>query len=109
MVAEQVSLARHVPGRYVSYCAGQATIGLLKQVPQDEGSKVIDGFDQVIGVDPSPKMVAEAQAWTATLGLQNSSVAFVQSPAEDLHFVEDQSVDLVIAGTISRSHISFLS
>lgn len=85
---------------------GQATIEILKQArqaeeqdeEQDEDS--LPRFNQVIGVDPSSKMVSEAQVLTAKLGLPDSAIRFVQSPAEDLHFVEDKSVDLVIAGTM---------
>ncbi|KAJ7623185.1 S-adenosyl-L-methionine-dependent methyltransferase [Roridomyces roridus] len=82
---------------------GQATTELLRQPSppeeqEDENfTETTPGFDQVIGVDPSAKMVAGGQAAAAALDLPESTLKFVQSAAEDLSFVEDKSVDLVIA------------
>lgn len=56
-------------------------------------------FKRVTGVDPSENMIRGALE-----GLQNNQggthtvVDFVQSSTEKLDFVEDGSVDLVIAG-----------
>jgi hypothetical protein len=50
-------------------------------------------FSRVIGVDPSAAMVKQA-----TESTQESNVSYRQGGAEDLSFVEDNSVDLVIAG-----------
>jgi trans-aconitate 3-methyltransferase len=53
-------------------------------------------FKHVIGVDPSEKMVNGARQYTTALGVTNCE--FVKSSAEDLSFLEDGSVDLVVAG-----------
>ncbi|KAL0959060.1 hypothetical protein HGRIS_014360 [Hohenbuehelia grisea] len=55
-------------------------------------------FKRVIGVDPSQKMIEGARAHVESLGLQSSNrFEFVQGPAEDLGFLQDGSVDLLVA------------
>jgi len=52
-------------------------------------------FTRVIGTDPSAVMVAQAQRTTPpTL----SNVSFRQASAEDLGFIEDGTLDMVVAG-----------
>ena len=59
-------------------------------------------FRNVIGVDPSQKMLDGACNYiTSSLGPVSESSGkfdFVQSQAEDLKFMEDASVDLIISG-----------
>ena len=66
-------------------CAGQATAALSP-------------FKRVIGVDPSAKMVESAIRHIQSLGPETGQFEFVQSPAEKLLFLEDDSVDLVVSG-----------
>lgn len=54
-------------------------------------------FDSVIGADPSSAMISVAQQNT------NARLKFIQSSAEQLSFLPDESVDLVTAGK-SYSH-----
>ncbi|KAF7370564.1 S-adenosyl-L-methionine-dependent methyltransferase [Mycena sanguinolenta] len=80
---------------------GQATAELL-QVPQVEADLSEEderslGFTRATGIDPSSKMIEEATAHAATLGARGASLKFVQSPAESLGFLQDQSVDMVVA------------
>jgi ubiquinone/menaquinone biosynthesis C-methylase UbiE len=53
-------------------------------------------FRRVIGVDPSESMIVGAREYTKSLGVVNCE--YVKSTAEDLRFLEDGSVDLIIAG-----------
>lgn len=62
---------------------GQATIVLSER------------FDSVTGVDPSSGMVATAQE-----SALNPRINFVQSSAEQLRFLEDESVDFIGAGAL---------
>ncbi|KAJ7180709.1 S-adenosyl-L-methionine-dependent methyltransferase [Mycena filopes] len=85
---------------------GQATVELLRSddsepnetetedfVPQEPPK----GFDRVTGVDPSAQMIQGAMTHAATLGPRGTALQFIQSPAEKLAFLEDKSVDMVIA------------
>ncbi|EIM83771.1 S-adenosyl-L-methionine-dependent methyltransferase [Stereum hirsutum FP-91666 SS1] len=59
-------------------------------------------FRHIIGVDPSAKMIDQARASISALPpdaklLQGTKVEFVQSAAEDLKFLGDGSVDLLVA------------
>jgi trans-aconitate 3-methyltransferase len=54
-------------------------------------------FKRVVGVDPSESMVVGARKYTESLGIVNCE--YVRSPAEDLHFLENGSVDLIVAGS----------
>ncbi|KAJ7247624.1 S-adenosyl-L-methionine-dependent methyltransferase [Mycena haematopus] len=83
---------------------GQATAELLRPPRVEDGSaepgEDIEeplGFARATGVDPSPTMIEKATAHAATLGAHGASLKFVQSPAETLGFLEDQSVDMVVA------------
>ena len=53
-------------------------------------------FSQVIGTDPSDGMIEQAQ--TSTSRAEYPNVTFRKSAAESLAFLEDESVDLVVAG-----------
>ncbi|KAL1956119.1 hypothetical protein VTO42DRAFT_7638 [Malbranchea cinnamomea] len=53
-------------------------------------------FDKVYGVDPSAGMIAQAKALTTSAAEKN--VEFVQTSAESLSFLPDQSVDLAVSG-----------
>ena len=52
-------------------------------------------FKNVVGVDPSAGMVEQARHMTEKQGITNTK--YYQSSAENLAFLEDQSVDLVVA------------
>jgi len=55
-------------------------------------------FKHVIGVDPSARMIEQAQQGMHANGLADiGRVKFVQSPAESLEFVDDASVDMIIS------------
>ena len=53
-------------------------------------------FRNVIGVDPSSKMVEQANE-TFKVGVPDQ-VHFVQSAAESLPFIKDDTVDLIVSG-----------
>ncbi|KAJ7504335.1 S-adenosyl-L-methionine-dependent methyltransferase [Mycena galericulata] len=78
---------------------GQATAELLPKASAEEEQEGLEplGFPRVTGVDPSPKMIEQATAFAAGLGVEGVELNFVTSPAENLKFVGDKSVDLVIA------------
>lgn len=73
------------------YASGQATIELTP-------------FKRIVGVDPSAKMIASARE-SASQDAQTTNTAnlgrfeYVQGDAENLSFLEDGSVDLLIAGS----------
>ncbi|KAH6666271.1 putative Trans-aconitate 3-methyltransferase [Halenospora varia] len=52
-------------------------------------------FTSIIGTDPSPTMITQAKSSTPS-SLQN--VSFREASAEDLSFIEDGSLDMVVAG-----------
>lgn len=60
-----------------------------------------------MGVDPSAKMIESARKYVSEFlggaleSAQTGQVEFFQAPAEELGFLEDGSVDLVIAGIFS--------
>ncbi|KAJ6581551.1 hypothetical protein B0H19DRAFT_511905 [Mycena capillaripes] len=83
---------------------GQATAELLRPVrPPTKGASLeveeepLLGFSRVTGVDPSPKMIEQATAFAASLGARGQALKFVQGPAEKLAFLDDASVDMVVA------------
>ncbi|KAJ7224230.1 hypothetical protein GGX14DRAFT_424756 [Mycena pura] len=76
---------------------GQATAELLKPPESDTEAESNKGFARVTGVDPSAKMISEATSHAATLGARAAALNFFNAPAENLDFIKDQSVDLVIA------------
>ncbi|KZV71986.1 S-adenosyl-L-methionine-dependent methyltransferase [Peniophora sp. CONT] len=64
---------------------GQATVELT-------------AFKRVIGVDPSNGMIEKAKAYAAQVDVgKTAQVEFVHSSAEELPFLEDGSVDLLVA------------
>ncbi|GAB0144742.1 hypothetical protein EsHS_00005202 [Epichloe bromicola] len=50
-------------------------------------------FSQVVGIDTSPGMVKQASSTT-----KDAKVTFRQAGAEDLSFLADKSVDMIVAG-----------
>ncbi len=50
-------------------------------------------FGKTMATDPSPNMVAQAKGMT-----QDSRIEFRQAKAEDLSFLPDKSIDLVVSG-----------
>lgn len=50
-------------------------------------------FGKVIGLDTSPGMVAQAQSMT-----EDPKISFRRGGAEDLSFLSDQSIDMVVSG-----------
>lgn len=64
--------------------AGQATIELTP-------------FQRIIGVDPSAKMIEQANKNVSAAGLPGQ-LEYRQSAAEQLSFLEDSSVDLIASG-----------
>ncbi|CAL1711001.1 unnamed protein product [Somion occarium] len=53
-------------------------------------------FQRIIGVDPSNKMIEQAKQNVQATTLPNQ-VEYIQSSAEDLHFLKDGEVDLIIS------------
>lgn len=76
---------------------------VLKNYVQGQATTDLTQFKRVIGVDPSDSMVVGARKYTESLGVVNCE--YVRSPAEDLHFLEDGSADLIVAGSLSPSPI----
>ena len=56
-------------------------------------------FKKVIGIDPSEKMVEQAQLALPRNGFDQ--IEFAQGSAEDLSMLQDSSVDLVVSGSVS--------
>ncbi|KAG9229757.1 putative Trans-aconitate 3-methyltransferase [Amylocarpus encephaloides] len=52
-------------------------------------------FTRVMGIDPSPSMVKQAISSTPS---SFSNISFREASAEDLSFIEDGSLDMVVAG-----------
>jgi len=82
-------VSRHLPWFFARLTfPGQATTVLTET------------FEEVVGVDPSQKMVDQANA-----GLNNqdkSKLSYVKSSAESLPFLSEGSVDLVTVGKVLR-------
>jgi trans-aconitate 3-methyltransferase len=53
-------------------------------------------FQKAIGVDTSPGMISSAKEQHGS----DQRLTFVNSKAEELSFVEDESVDLITAGNL---------
>lgn len=58
----------------------------------------LNTFKRIFGVDPSTKMIDGAKKYVELLGPVTNQYEFVTSPAENLSFLEDASVDLVVSG-----------
>ena len=75
---------------------------LNQRVLESAGQAMVEltPFKRVIGVDPSAKMIESAREMTLTSALSTSENQFeyLQSSAESLPFLEDESVDLVVSG-----------
>ena len=61
-------------------------------------------FKRVIGVNPGAKMIESAREMTAlsTNSVNVNQFEYLQSSAESLLFLEDESVDLVVSGEYRR-------
>jgi trans-aconitate 3-methyltransferase len=77
------SLSSKTASLMLSRIQGQATTGLAR-------------FKRVIGTDPSQTMLATAREHSKSLGLTNCE--FINAHAESLPFLEEGSVDLLVAG-----------
>lgn len=53
-------------------------------------------FTRVVAIDPSPSMIAQAKSSTSSSKYPN--IEFKQASAEDLGFIEDGTLDMVVAG-----------
>jgi SAM-dependent methyltransferase len=53
-------------------------------------------FTRVLGTDPSPSMIAQAESTTSSTTYPN--ITFQQASAEDLSFIKDGTLDMVVAG-----------
>lgn len=53
-------------------------------------------FTEVVGIDPSKRMIDQARSATSAEEFPNLN--FADAPAEDLPFIADKTVDLVVAG-----------
>ena len=62
-------------------------------------------FQQIIGVDPSSRMVEQANKIVPNTALPGQ-LKYIQSPAEDLSFLQDNAVDLIISGWHWRLDLS---
>ena len=75
---------------------------LNQRVLESAGQAMVEltPFKRVIGVDPSANMIESAREMTLTSALSTSENQFeyLQSSAESLPFLEDESVDLVVSG-----------
>ena len=69
---------------------------LITCLPVGQATTELTPFRKVIGVDPSAKMIEQAKQ-NISAGLPNQ-IEYVQSPAESLPFIADQSVDMIISG-----------
>ena len=73
----------------------------IARAPTGQATVELTPFKRIVGIDPSAKMLEQAREGVKTrlAGLDLSSqIEFVQSPAEDLKPIQDESVDLMIAG-----------
>jgi trans-aconitate 3-methyltransferase len=69
--------------------------------PSGQATTELSRFKRIIAVDPSAGMLDSASKHVAEVHGKTEgdrSWEFVESPAEDLKFLEDGTVDLVIAG-----------
>jgi SAM-dependent methyltransferase len=78
------------------HLAGKGQTGLCVDLGCGHGvvsRALAPNFDRIIGTDPSEVMVKQASSST-----KEPNVEFRQGSAEDLDFLDDGSVDLVVAG-----------
>lgn len=73
-------------------------------IPLGQATVELTPFKRIIGVDPSAKMIASAresasQDAQATNAANLSRFEYLQGDAENLSFLDDGSVDLLIAGS----------
>ena len=54
-------------------------------------------FQKILGLDPSSKMIEQARKFLSTSS-NTGQLEFKQSKAEELPFLEDGSVDLIVSG-----------
>ncbi|KAG5981124.1 hypothetical protein E4U55_003260 [Claviceps digitariae] len=80
----------------LAYHNAQSTSGTLLDIGCGHGliaRAMSPHFDRVIGVDTSPGMVEQAASST-----QDGNITFRQAGAEDLSFLADDAVDMIVAG-----------
>ncbi|KAK2605844.1 trans-aconitate methyltransferase 1 [Conoideocrella luteorostrata] len=80
----------------LSYHKAQSTSGVLLDIGCGHGliaRALSSHFTQVLGIDTSPGMVRQATSTT-----HDSKITFRHAGAEDLSFLPDKSVDMVVAG-----------
>ena len=65
-------------------------------------------FAKVVGIDPSPQMVAQAQKHARELPDGIKPPKYVQGNVENMDFLQDGSVDLVTVGACAAAHASRL-
>src|SRR5882762_6735862 len=65
--------------------------------PAGQATRELTPFTRVVGVDPSSNMIEQARG-SMQVGGSVSQLEFVQSKAEDLSFLQDGTVDMLIAG-----------
>ena len=84
-------------------------VSLNQCVLESAGQAIVEltPFKRVIGVDLSAKMIKSAQEMTAlsTNSVDVNQFEYLQSSAESLPFLEDESVDLVVLG--EYRHVRF--
>ena len=94
--------------------------GLNNPATTGQATTALTGFDRVIGIDPSESMIQKARAGsTAVLTTTTTTtpapaaksanassaprISFLNHAAEDLDFIDDASIDLVISGSLQTS------
>ncbi|KHN97040.1 Crg1p S-adenosylmethionine-dependent methyltransferase [Metarhizium album ARSEF 1941] len=90
------SLFRTVLGYHGANSSSGASSGSLLDIGCGHGAiarELSPHFSRVIGVDTSPGMVKQATSMT-----KDEKVIFLQGGAEDLSFLPDGSIDMVVAG-----------
>ena len=74
-------------------------VGVFTPTPAGQAARELTPFVRVVGVDPSSNMIEQARSSTMQVGKSVGQIEFVQSKAEDLSFLQDGTVDMIIAGT----------
>ncbi|KAG5996985.1 hypothetical protein E4U54_002462 [Claviceps lovelessii] len=83
-------------GSVLAYHNAQSTSGVLLDIGCGHGlvaRAMSPHFAHVVGIDTSPGMVEQAASST-----QDANITFRQAGAEDLSFLDDEAVDMIVAG-----------
>jgi ubiquinone/menaquinone biosynthesis C-methylase UbiE len=82
---------------------GTLNLSLTQRPHTGQATTALSRFDHIIGIDPSESMIEKARAAAtapaAARGPSSPQITFLKHSAEDLDFLEDRSVDLVVSGT----------